>query len=232
MVKTVKKPAAPLLTEKKKPKLEIVLKGDSMGSVEAVTKGIASLSTPAVAISIIHSGIGDISKSDVLFAETASRLIIGFQVGVTHSLDKILREHRIEVRLYQVIYRLLEDIKAIADSLVPHEPEEQIIGFGKIIALFKSSRKGIIIGCEVQEGFLAVGERFRIITAMGPVYQGTIESLHRGDVAVQKAVPRQQVGIRIKDFNKAKVGDLVESFRPPPPEKGRTWEPTGQIIRK
>ena len=218
--------------QRKQAKLEIVLKCDALGSVEAVTNSLAALTVPDVDISVIHSGIGAISKSDVLFAETASRLIVGFQTGVMQSLDKVLREHRVEVRLYEVIYNLIDDIKAVAGDLVPHFPEDRIIGSGKIIALFKSSRKGIILGCEVLEGVFAVGERFRVISAMGPVYEGSIESLHVGDTSVKKAVPGQQAGIRIKHFSSAKIGDLVESFRPPPPVKARTWEPTGQIIRK
>ncbi|MFO0752338.1 MAG: hypothetical protein U0411_03305 [Thermodesulfovibrionales bacterium] len=249
MVRTAKKPGVPGPSgqraeqrpgqrpeqrpeQRKKPKFEIVLKCDSRGSAEAVADSIAGLSTPDVAVTVIHSGVGDISKSDVLFAETASRLIVGFQVGVVHSLEKVLREHRVDVRLYQVIYELLADIKAAAGELIPHEPEEQVIGSGTIIALFKSSRKGTIIGCEVREGYFAVGERFRIISAMGPVYQGVIESLHRGDAAVPKALPGQQAGIRIKNFNRAKVGDIVESFRPPPPAKVRAGGPTGRIIRR
>ncbi len=231
---TLKKSAAQekVSAQRKKPKLEIVLKCDALGSVEAVTNSLGALTVPDVDISVIHSGIGAISKSDVLFAETASRLIVGFQTGVMHSLDKVLREHRVEVRLYDVIYNLIDDIKAVAGNLVPHFPEDQIIGSGKIIALFKSSRKGIILGCEVLEGVFAIGERFRVISAMGPVYEGAIESLHVGDTAVKKAVPGQQAGIRIKHFSTAEIGDLVESFRPAPPVKGRTWEPTGQIIRK
>jgi translation initiation factor IF-2 len=218
--------------QSKKAKLEIVLKCDAAGSVEAVTASLAALTVPHVYISVIHSGIGAVSKSDVLFAETASRLIIGFQTGVMPSLDKVLRDHRVEVRLYDVIYNLIDDIKAVAGDLVPHIPEDQIIGAGKIIALFKSTRKGVIIGCEVREGVFAVGERLRIISVMGPVYEGIIESLHIRDTSVKKAVAGQQAGIRIKQFSNAQIGDLVESFRPPPQVKARTWEPTGQIIRK
>ena len=217
---------------KKKPILEIVLKCDAVGSVEAVTKSLAAATVPEVNISVVHSGIGAITKSDILFAETASRLIVGFQTDVMQSLEKVLKEHRVEVRLYDVIYNLIDDIKAVARDLVPHFPGDRIIGSGKIIALFKSSRKGIILGCEVLEGVFAVGERFRVISAMGPVYEGAIESLHVGDAAVKKAVPGQQAGIRIKHFNSAGIGDLVESFRSPLPVKARTWEPTGQIIRK
>jgi translation initiation factor IF-2 len=233
-MRNLKKSAAQekVSAQRKKPKLEIVLKCDAVGSLEAVTNSLAALTVSDVDIRVIHSGIGAISKSDVLFAETASRLIVGFQTGVMPLLDKVLMEHRVEVRLYDVIYNLIDDIKAVAEELVPHFPEDQIIGSGKIIALFKSSRKGIILGCEVREGFFAIGERFRIISAMGPVYEGTIESLHIGDTAVKKAVSGQQAGVRIKHFSSAKIGDLVESFRPPPPASVRTWEPTGQIIRK
>jgi len=218
--------------QRKKPKLEIVLKCDVVGSIEAVIKGVTALTLPDIDISIVHSSIGAISKSDVLFAETASGLIVGFQTGVMPLLDKVLREHKVEVRLYDVIYNLIDDIKAIAGALVPQVPDEQIIGSGKIIALFKSSRKGIILGCEVRDGFFAIGERFRVISAMGPVYEGLLESLHVGDSAVKKAVTGQQAGVRIKQFSGAKIGDLVESFRPPPPAKAAAWEPTGQIIRK
>jgi len=216
----------------KKPKLEIVLKCDSVGSLEAITSSLASLTTAGAEIDVIHGGVGAISKSDILFAETASRLIVGFQTEVMPHMDKEIREHGIEVRLFEVIYKLIDDISTIAAALVPHFPEERIIGQGRIIALFKSSRKGIIIGCDVQEGFFAVGEHFRIISAMGPIYAGTIDSLHIRDAAVQKATAGQQCGIRIKHFSGAKAGDIVESFRPPQATAVHTWEPTGQIIRK
>jgi len=131
-----------------------------------------------------------------------------------------------------VIYNLVADIKAIAEGMVPPAFEEQIIGSAKVIALFKSTRKGIIIGCEVNAGFLAVGDNFRIISAMGPVYSGTIESLHIGQTAVQKATQGKQVGIKMRDFKKVTVGDLVESFRPLPREKMRIWQPRGEIMRR
>ncbi len=214
-----------------KPKLEIVLKADSIGSVEAVTTALSEISVPGVDIGIIHSGVGSVSKSDVFLAETASRLIVGFQVDALPGLEKALSEHGVELRLYDVIYQLIADIKAISESLILPESKEQITGSGKVIALFKSTRKGVIIGCEVVEGFLAQGQHFRIISAMGPIYSGTVESLHIGENAVQKATSGQKVGIKIKNFNKAKIGDLVESFRPLS-EKARIWHPTGQIIRK
>ena len=213
-----------------KTKLEIVLKCDSVGSVEAITTAISKISS-AIEISVIHSGLGAVNKSDVLLAETGSRLIVGFQVDVQREMDRAVREHNVEVRLYQVIYDLTDDIKAIAESKVPSETGEEIIGSARVIALFKSSRRAIITGCEVSAGYLALGQRFRIISAAGPVYVGIIESIHIGDAAVQKAVPGQKAGIKIKGFSQVRIGDLIESFRPAA-QKHRAWQPGGRIIRK
>jgi translation initiation factor IF-2 len=212
------------------PRLEIVLKCDSAGSMEAVTAAISKIES-GMEINVIHSGLGAVSKSDILMAETSSGLIAGFQVDIQPEMDRMVREHNVEVRLYDVIYTLADDIKAIAESMVPAESGEDVIGSARVIALFKSSRRGIIIGCEVSKGFLSHGQHFRIISAMGPVYGGVIESMHIDDKAVQKATPGQQVGIKIKDFNKAKIGDLVESFRPLP-QKVQRWHPSGKIIKK
>lgn len=225
--KTVSKMPAP----EAYPKLEFVLKCDSSGSLEAVNESIAKLPPCGAEIAVIHSGIGAISKSDILIAETGSRLIAGFQVDVLPATERELREHDVEARLYSVIYTLTADIKDIAGRLVPTPPAEDILGTARVIALFKSSRKGIIIGCEVQEGALTHGSRFRIISAMGPVYTGRIESMHREDHTVQKALPGQQVGIKIHDFKQVKIGDIVECFRPSPVKPAPPWKPSGKIIR-
>ena len=214
-----------------KPKLEFVLKCDSAGSVEAVSAEVLKIIPAAVNINIIHSGVGDINESDILMAETGSRLIAGFQVGVLPGIDRELKAHAVEARLYEVIYKLTADIRGIAESIMPPVTQDEILGTARVIALFKSCRKGIIIGCEVTSGYLATGKDFRIISAMGPVYSGTIESIHIEKDAVQKAGPGQQAGIRIKDFNKVKIGDLVECFRPPPLKKARVWHPDGKVIR-
>lgn len=214
-----------------KPKLEFVLKCDSAGSVEAVTAGVGKIVRPEVDINIIHSGIGYINESDVLIAETGSRLIAGFQVGVLPGTDRQLKVHSVEVRLYDVIYKLTEDIKSISESILPAVVHDEILGTARVIALFKSCRKGIIMGCEVLTGQLTVGRNFRIISAMGPVYAGTIESVHIEKNTVQSVYPGQKAGIKIKDFNKAKIGDIIESYRPPSLKKTRTWSPSGQIIR-
>jgi translation initiation factor IF-2 len=212
-------------------KFEIVLKAASVGSAEAAVEALSHVAIPDVDLTVMRFGIGSVNKSDVLLAETGSRLIVGFEVGVLPGLEKTLREHNVEVRLYDVIYTLVSDVAEIAKGLVPPAAQEEIMGSARVIALFKGNRRGIIMGCEVVEGVLSAGERFRIISAMGPVYSGTVESIHIGEKAVQRAVQGQKAGIKINDFSKVNVGDLVESFRPLP-QRIRPWQPAGKIIRK
>lgn len=227
-MKTLDKPkVSPHLTA---PRLEIILKCDSIGSAEAVGRSLSGI--PGEQIAIIRTGIGAVNKSDVLVAETAGKLIIGFQVEPVPGLEKTLSEHRVEVRLYSVIYTLIDDLREISAQLSQELPQDQIIGSAKVIALFKSSRRGIILGCEITEGTLAVGQHFRVISAMGPVYSGVIDSLHSGDHAIQKAVAGQQVGLKLLNFDKVNKGDLIESFRPAQIKNIRKWQPSGTVIIK
>jgi len=210
-------------------KLELVLKCDTSGCVEAIIAAISALSLPEVEITIISSGVGAVSKSDIFMAETGSRLIIGFNVGVMPHIDRMVSEHKIEIRFYDIIYKLIEDVESIAKSFIQQESSEQIIATAKIIALFKSTRKGIILGCEVLKGKLTKGASFRVLGAMGPKYSGTIGSLHIEENAVKEAIKGQQVGLKIKDFNRVKIGDLVESFRVVNGQRSQPWQPQGKI---
>lgn len=212
-----------------KKRLEIILKCDTSGCAEAIISGINSLTLPDVDITIISSGVGSINKSDIFMAETGSRLVVGFNVGYMPNIDQIVAEHNVEIRLYDVIYKLLEDLETIAKSLIQQESAEETVGSARVIALFKSSRRGIILGCEVLSGRLVQGHSFRVLGAMGPKYVGTIESLHIEKDAVRKATKGQQVGLKIKDFNKAKIGDMVESFQVILGQNVKPWKPHGKI---
>lgn len=182
-------------------------------------------------IRVIRAGVGSVTKSDLLMATTGSRLVVGFNVDVMPNLQQACREQQTEVRLYDVIYRLARDLHEIARSLNFQEEEvEKALGRARVVALFKTSRKGIIVGCEVLEGALATGERFRLISAMGTVYTGRIESLHIEKDEVASAGAGRQVGIKISDFSRAKVGDLVESFRVNVTKSARPWQPGGAIL--
>jgi translation initiation factor IF-2 len=212
-------------------KLEITLKCDTIGSQEAVLAAIQNIYAGPVNIRVIRASVGTIAKSDLDLASTGSRLVIGFNVEAHPTLPRLAQTMGIEVRIYQLIHRLLNELKQLAASLVPPEAEEALTGKAKVISLFKGSRKGIILGCEVQQGLLSVGDRFRVISAMGEVYHGRIESLHIGSEAVKEGRKGQLVGIKITDFNRAKLGDWVECYKMARPEGTRPWRPKPGIMR-
>ena len=212
-------------------KLEIVLKCDSVGSAEAVVSILTPEHDTPETIQVIQMGVGAITKSDLLMALSGSRLVVGFNTDVMPNLQQVCREQQIEVRLYNVIYTLSQDLQKIAGSLNAQDEEgERVTGKAKVIALFKSGRRDIILGCEVLEGTLQKGQTFRVIAAMGPVYTGRIESLHIEKDEVRSAKVGQQVGLKISGFNKARVGDHVEVFEARPARKEKHWQPSGSIL--
>jgi translation initiation factor IF-2 len=212
-------------------KLDIVLKADSMGTQEAVVSAIEGLHTPGVAIGVIHADVGHVSQSDLFLAETGSRLVMGLNVDILPKTKEMAKEHQVEVRLHDVIYKFLEDLKEIAESLVLPQEEERVLGRAKVIALFSGGKKGVILGCEVLDGSLAVGRKFRVISAPGIVYTGTIDSLHIEKDAVKEAKVGQQVGLKVEDFKRARTGDLVETFEVVRLKKHIRWQPKGGVFR-
>jgi translation initiation factor IF-2 len=217
--------------QRDKNSLEVVVKGDVAGTVEAVSASLEAIETPQAEIEVIQAGIGHISKSDILMAQTGSKLLIGFNVEVMPKLQSEIMNYGVEIRLYDTIYQLTEDVKKIANNLVAKEPEEKITGKAKVIATFKGGRKGIILGCEVLEGTLEVGKDFRVITVMGPAYFGKIGSLQIENNAVKVAKAGQQVGVSVPGWKKGKIGDWVECYEITQPEGGEPWRPRSGIFR-
>jgi translation initiation factor IF-2 len=165
-------------------------------------------------------------------AQTGSRLVIGFNVETMPKLDRHIKEHGIEVRLYDTIYTITADVKKIAQNLQVKPAQDNITGKARIIATFKGNRKSTVIGCEILEGNLELGKNFRVITAMGPAYTGKITSLQIERKNVKSGKPGQQVGIKISDWNKARVDDLVECFEAAQSTPGGPWQPRSGVFRK
>ena len=197
--------------------------------LEAISALLANLKAAEAQINVIHSGVGNISKQDLLMALTGGRLVIGFNVGIAPKQQQWVKEHGVEVRLYNVIYKLADDLKAIAKSLVPVETEEKVTGKCEVIATFKSKKGGVILGCEVVEGSVQVGKHFRVVTAMGPAYSARIESLQVNKQPVKEARAGQQVGVQVSGSTLGKVGDFIECFEVTQPRK-TAWTPTGKIM--
>jgi translation initiation factor IF-2 len=212
-------------------KLEIVLKCDVAGTAEAINASLAEIAVPGVQIEVIQSGVGNVSKSDVLMARTGSQLVVGFSVDTMPKLEHEIKEFGVEVRLYDTIYKLTEDIRKIAQSFKSSDPEEKITGRARIIATFNISPKGMVIGCEVLEGVIETGKDFRVITAMGPAYFGKIQSLQIERKNVKSAKPGNQIGIQLDGWNKAKVDDLVECYKTLPVKSGSRWKARSGIVR-
>jgi translation initiation factor IF-2 len=212
-------------------KLEIVLKCDVAGTAEAIGASLSEIEVPGVQIDLIQIGIGKVSKSDVLMARTGSKLVVGFNIDIMPKLKQEIKEFGVEVRLYDTIYKLTEDVRKIAQSFNITPPEEKITGKAKIIATFKPGPKGLVIGCEVLEGAIELGKEFRVITAMGPAYSGKITSLQIEKQNVRSGKPGQQVGIKLVGWKKARVDDLVECFETLKPKGGGRWKPRSGVIR-
>lgn len=213
-------------------KLEVVLKCDSAGSVEAVRSAIEGISVPGVRIQVIQTGVGRISKKDVLMAQTGSRLILGFEVDTAPRIDMDLEARCVEIRLYKVIYNLTADLEKVARSLLPREAEERMLGRGRVIAVFPTGKKGVVVGCEITSGTFVSGKPFRLISPMGPVFTGIIESLQVERQPVKQARARQQAGIFVPGRKQANIGDEVECFetagiQAPPP-----WQPACGIFNR
>jgi len=226
--KTQHKISSNLVDQKK---LEVVLKCDVAGTAEVVSSSLAEINVPGVQIDLIQTGVGNISKSDVMMARTGSKLVLGFSVDTMPKLEQEIKEYGVEVRLYDTINKLNEDMRKIAQSFIIKEAAEKITGKAKVIATFRSSRKGVVIGCEVLEGSIELGNDFRVITAMGPAYFGKITSLQIEKQNAKTAKPGQQVGIKLEGWNKAKVDDLVECYESIQQKGSSPWKPSSGVIR-
>lgn len=196
--------------------LEVVIKADTVGTCEAIEAALEKIGAKGMPIKVIHRGVGTVSKSDVLMAASASRLVLGLGVDLGPKVALVAREMGVEILLFDVIHDLVDALAARV-SPAPEAPSgpaasEKILGQGTIIALFKSSRHGIIIGCDITEGVFRLGAPFRVISAMGPVYSGVIQSMQIDRNPVKEAAKGRQVGIKIPDWKGARLGDLVEVY--------------------
>jgi translation initiation factor IF-2 len=192
--------------------LKIVLKADTQGTLEALDASLQKLSTDKVKVSIIRKGIGAITESDVMLASASEAIVIGFNVKPTSQAKEIAKQEGVDIRFYDVIYHLLEDIKKAMEGLLEPIYEEVITGVAEVRATFKVPQVGIVAGCYVKEGVISRNNKVRVIRDGVVVFTGGIASLKRFKEDVKEVQAGYECGLKIENFNDVKVGDIIEAF--------------------
>ncbi len=192
--------------------LNVIVKGDVDGSVEALSDSLLKLSTEEVQVAIIHKGVGQISESDVLLASTADAIVIGFQVRPSTNARKIADNEEIEIRLYSIIYDAINEIRDAMEGLLAPKVEETIVGTIEVREVFKISKVGTIAGCYVTDGSIKRNNKVRLIREGIVVYEGDIQQLKRFKDDVNEVKYGFECGMSLKGFNEIEVGDTLESY--------------------
>lgn len=192
--------------------LNVIVKGDVDGSVEALSDSLLKLSTPEVQVAIIHRGVGQISESDVLLASASDAIIIGFQVRPSAAARRIADAEEIEIRLYSIIYDAINEVRDAMEGMLAPEVEEVIVGNAEVRETFKISKVGTIAGCMVTDGLIKRSNPIRIIRDGIVVYAGKLHSLKRFKDDAAEVRAGFDCGIGVDGFNDIKVGDVIESY--------------------
>ncbi|MDH5397920.1 MAG: translation initiation factor IF-2 [Cyclobacteriaceae bacterium] len=192
--------------------LNVIVKGDVDGSVEALSDSLLKLSTEEVQVNIIQKGVGQISESDVLLASASDAVIVGFQVRPSTAAKKIAETEEIEIRLYSIIYDAINDVKDAMEGMLDPAVEEQIVGNIQVREVFKISKIGTVAGCMVIDGMVKKNNPIRLIRDGIVVYSGEMGQLKRFKEDVGEVKSGYECGVSIKNFNDIKEGDVIESY--------------------
>ena len=192
--------------------LNIVLKADVQGSVEAISDSLTRLSTDEVKIKIIGSGVGGITETDATLAAASSAIVIGFNVRADASARKIIEEETLDLRYYSIIYELLDEVKAAMTGMLAPEFKQQIIGLAQVRAVFRSPKFGAIAGCMVTEGVVKRNAPIRVLRDNVVIFEGELESLRRIKDDVSEVRNGFECGIGVKNYNDVREGDQIEVF--------------------
>ena len=192
--------------------LNVIVKGDVDGSIEALSDSLLKLSNPKVQVAIIHKAVGQISESDVLLASASDAIILGFQVRPSVSSRRLAEKEEIEIRLYSIIYDAINDVKAAMEGMLEKEMEEVIVGNAEVREVFKITKVGTVAGCMVTDGYIKRNNPIRLIRDGIVVYSGEMGALKRHKDDASEVKSGFDCGISIKNFNDIKEGDVIESY--------------------
>lgn len=193
--------------------LNLIIKGDVQGSVEAMKKALEGIVHPDVKVRIIHSSIGGIKESDVMLASASNAIVIGFNVRPELKASQAAEKEGVDIRLYNVIYDAIEDVKKALEGMLKPTLREKILGKAEVRQIFQTSRFGAIAGCYVLEGFISRGsDGVRVIRDNVVVYEGKISSLKRFKDDVREVSAGYECGLTIENYNDFKIGDIIEDY--------------------
>ena len=192
--------------------LNILVKADVQGSVEAVRQSLEKLSNDQVVLRIIHGGVGAINESDVTLAAASNSIIIGFNVRPDAGAKAVAEREKVDMRLYRVIYDAIEDIEAAMKGMLDPEYQEKITGHAEVRQVFKASGIGTIAGSYVTDGKIARGNKVRLVRDGIVIYEGELESLRRFKDDVKEVAANYECGIMLKSYSDIKEGDIIEAF--------------------
>ena len=192
--------------------LNIILKADVRGSLEALSTALEDLSTEEVKVNIVSSGVGGIAETDANLALASSAIMIGFNVRADTQAKAVIEREEIELRYYSVIYDIIDDVKQAMSGLLSPEYREEIVGVAQVRDVFRSPKIGAVAGCMVTEGIMYRNKRIRVLRDNIVIYEGELESLRRFKDVVNEVRQGMECGIGVKNYNDVKVGDQIEVF--------------------
>jgi translation initiation factor IF-2 len=192
--------------------LRIVLKCDAQGSLEALSGALGQIESKKIDLEIVHAGVGPISESDILLASASNAVVVGFNVKVENMAVNVAKREGVQVKLYSIIYELIDQMKEAMAGLLDPEHRETVIGHAEVKQIFKLSR-GIVAGCLVTDGRIARTARARVLRRRQPVYDGGLSTLRRFQDDVKEVRVGLECGIKLGDFNEYQVGDIIECYQ-------------------
>lgn len=192
--------------------LNIIVKGDVDGSIEALSDSLIKLSTDEIQVNVIHKAVGQISEGDVMLAAASNAIIVGFQVRPSMGARKLAEKEQIDIRLYSIIYTAIEEIKAAMEGMLSPEIKEEIVATVEVLETFKISKVGTIAGCVVREGKISRSSKIRVIRDGIVVYSGELGSLKRFKDDVKEVSKGFECGLNIANYNDLRIGDMVEAY--------------------
>lgn len=192
--------------------LNVIVKGDVDGSIEALSDSLIKLSTEEIQVNVIHKAVGQISESDVMLATASNAIIIGFQVRPSLGARKLAEKEQIDIRLYSIIYDAIEELKSAMEGMLSPEIKEEIVATVEVLETFNITKVGTIAGCIVRDGKIKRNSKIRLIRDGIVIFTGELGSLKRFKDDVKEVLKGYECGLNIEKFNDIKVGDMVEAF--------------------